>query len=59
MTDPTPLPPEERFKEFEDPHFHDEDDEEGAIHHGEVARKKPVKAKPKPVPNPRRRFDDD
>jgi hypothetical protein len=59
MTDPIPLPPEERFKDYEDPHFHDDDEHEGGVAHGDAPKKKIARPKPRAVPNPRRRFQED
>ncbi len=56
---PQPLSPVQRFKEYEDPHYHDEDDlgsvaaDDAAPHRPAPAR--PAKPKPRIIPS-RRRF---
>jgi hypothetical protein len=57
----TPRPPNQRLnKEYEDPHYHDED-ETAPLDDGEQSRDSRGKSTPrrKPVYRPRRRFFDD
>jgi hypothetical protein len=53
---PDSPPPQRRTQEYEDPHYHDED-EVANVEDGEPHRKPPPRRKP--LPRPRRRYESD